>query len=70
MLKALALGASGVLLGRPVLYGLALAGSAGVVRVLRLLQAELELAMALAGCADLKVGRWKPLSLLQCGWAW
>lgn len=54
ILKALALGASAVLLGRPVLYGLAVGGHAGVRRVLQLLHAELELAMALAGCASLK----------------
>ncbi len=53
ILKALALGASAVLLGRPVLYGLALGGVAGVLRVLRLLRDEFELAMALAGCASL-----------------
>jgi len=53
VLKALALGAHGVLLGRPLLYGLALGGQAGVERVLGLLKAELELAMALAGCAKL-----------------
>lgn len=53
VLKALALGAKAVLLGRPVLYGLALGGQAGVERVLNLLKAELELAMALSGCASL-----------------
>lgn len=52
-MQALALGASAVLVGRPVLYGLALGGQAGVERVLGLLVAELELAMALAGCARL-----------------
>ncbi|KAJ9527343.1 hypothetical protein QJQ45_025608 [Haematococcus lacustris] len=53
VVKALALGASGVLLGRPVLYGLALGGAQGVTRVLQLLREELELAMALSGCAKL-----------------
>jgi 4-hydroxymandelate oxidase len=53
VLKALALGADGVLLGRPVLWGLAAQGKAGAVRVLRLFQEELEHAMALAGCPDL-----------------
>lgn len=53
VVKALALGASGVLLGRPVLYGLALGGAQGVSRVLQLLREELELAMALSGCAKL-----------------
>ncbi len=49
VLKALALGASAVLIGRPVLWGLAADGEAGVRRVLELLRAELELAMALSG---------------------
>lgn len=48
-LKALALGARAVLVGRPVLWGLAASGDAGVRHVLDLLRAELELAMALAG---------------------
>ncbi|WP_067814398.1 lactate 2-monooxygenase [Actinomadura kijaniata] len=47
--KALALGARAVLVGRPYAYGLALGGEAGVRHVLRCLQAELELTMALAG---------------------
>jgi 4-hydroxymandelate oxidase len=50
VLKALALGASAVLIGRPYLWGLATAGEQGVGRVLDLLRAELELAMALSGC--------------------
>jgi 4-hydroxymandelate oxidase len=49
VLKALALGARAVFVGRPVLWGLAVDGAAGVARVLSLLRAELELAMALAG---------------------
>ncbi|MEN9222220.1 MAG: alpha-hydroxy acid oxidase [Thermostichus sp. BF3_bins_97] len=53
VLKALALGAKGVLLGRPILWGLAVAGEAGVLRVLQLLQDELSVAMALCGCAHL-----------------
>jgi isopentenyl diphosphate isomerase/L-lactate dehydrogenase-like FMN-dependent dehydrogenase len=48
---ALALGADAVLVGRPVLWGLAAAGEAGAARVLELLGAELELALALCGCA-------------------
>ncbi|RLU00618.1 alpha-hydroxy acid oxidase [Ketobacter sp.] len=47
--KALALGADAVLIGRPFLYGLAVAGALGVAHVLRLLRDELELCMALAG---------------------
>jgi len=49
VLKALALGARAVLVGRPVLWGLAAEGEAGVARVLRILREELDLAMALAG---------------------
>lgn len=54
VLKALALGAKAVLLGRPVLWGLTLAGEAGVKHILELLRDELDLAMALSGCAKLQ----------------
>ncbi|MBI4261049.1 MAG: alpha-hydroxy-acid oxidizing protein [Actinobacteria bacterium] len=50
VLRALALGARAVLVGRPVLWGLAVAGEAGVRHVLDLLRAELDVAMAIAGC--------------------
>lgn len=53
-LQALALGASAVLLGRPVLYGLAVGGAAGVQQVLDMLRREFELAMALTGCTKLQ----------------
>ena len=53
VLKALALGADAVLLGRPYLYGLALGGQEGVEHVLRCLLAELDLTMALSGCSTL-----------------
>ncbi|KRC31131.1 alpha-hydroxy acid oxidase [Acidovorax sp. Root219] len=53
VLKAMALGASAVLVGRPVVWGLSNAGAAGVAHVLRLLRDELEIAMALTGCATL-----------------
>ena len=49
VLKAIALGASAVLIGRPVLWGLSVGGEAGVRRVLSLLRDEIDLAMALAG---------------------
>lgn len=52
--QALALGADAVLLGRPVMFGLALDGQKGVERILELLRRELELAMVLAGCSSLK----------------
>jgi len=54
VLKALALGATAVQVGRPVLWGLAAGGQAGVETALSLLRQELDLAMALAGCPDLK----------------
>jgi isopentenyl diphosphate isomerase/L-lactate dehydrogenase-like FMN-dependent dehydrogenase len=53
VLKALALGARAVLVGRPVLWGLAVNGAEGVDHVLDLLRAELELAMVLSGHSNL-----------------
>jgi 4-hydroxymandelate oxidase len=53
VLKCIAAGASAVLIGRPVVYGLAVAGALGVSHVLRLLRDELEIAMALTGCKTL-----------------
>ncbi|KDO50496.1 hypothetical protein CISIN_1g017492mg [Citrus sinensis] len=52
--KALALGASGIFIGRPVVYSLAAEGEKGVRRVLEMLREEFELAMALSGCRSLK----------------
>lgn len=52
--KALALGASGVAMGRPVLYGLSLGGWQGVKSVFDTINAELQLAMKLAGCARIE----------------
>jgi lactate 2-monooxygenase len=48
--KALALGASAVLLGRPYVWGLAIAGEAGVREVIRNFAAEFDLTLGLAGC--------------------
>ena len=53
LVKALALGARAVLVGRPYLYGRAVAGAAGVERVLKILSTELIAAMALCGCTSL-----------------
>jgi 4-hydroxymandelate oxidase len=53
VLKAMALGASAVLVGRPILHGLTNAGANGVAHVIRLLRDELEIAMALCGCRTL-----------------
>ena len=58
VLKALALGARAVLVGRPAIWGLAVNGTAGARHVLELLRDELDLAMALAGCPTVAdVGR-------------
>ena len=53
VLKALAFGASAVLIGRPYMYGLAVDGSAGVAAVIEILRRELEQAMALTGRASI-----------------
>jgi 4-hydroxymandelate oxidase len=49
VLKALALGASVVMIGRPYLYGLGVAGADGVAAVVNILRKEFEMAMALTG---------------------
>lgn len=54
VLKALALGARAVLVGRPVLWGLAVGGETGVTEVLDILRDELDRNLALLGCADVK----------------
>jgi lactate 2-monooxygenase len=54
VIKALAVGADAVLLGRPYVYGLAVAGQAGVERVIRNLTAEIDLTLALIGGRDIK----------------
>jgi isopentenyl diphosphate isomerase/L-lactate dehydrogenase-like FMN-dependent dehydrogenase len=53
VLKALALGATAVLVGRPYVYGLAIAGEAGVHEVLRNLAADFDLTLGLSGCASI-----------------
>jgi isopentenyl diphosphate isomerase/L-lactate dehydrogenase-like FMN-dependent dehydrogenase len=53
VLKALALGARCVLLGRPYCYGLAVGGEQGVREVLKNLVADIDLTLGLAGCASL-----------------
>ena len=57
VLRALSLGACGVLLGRPALWGLASGGARGAAQVLSLLADELTEAMALAGCPDVSAAR-------------
>jgi 4-hydroxymandelate oxidase len=51
--KALALGASAVMIGRPYLYGLAAGGAPGIARIVEILRTELEMTMGLAGCPRL-----------------
>lgn len=51
--KAIALGASAVMIGRPYIHALAVAGALGVAHVLRTLREELEVCMALSGCPTL-----------------
>jgi 4-hydroxymandelate oxidase len=50
VVKALALGADAVMVGRPILYGLALGGESGARKILEILLAELDTALGLAGC--------------------
>jgi 4-hydroxymandelate oxidase len=59
VLKAIALGARAVLVGRPVLWGLCVAGEQGAIQVLEILRRELDEAMLLCGCSKLgDIGRW------------
>ncbi|GHA00329.1 alpha-hydroxy-acid oxidizing enzyme [Arenicella chitinivorans] len=51
---SLALGADAVLIGRPQIYALAIAGALGVAHMLKLLRNEFELTMALTGCAGIE----------------
>jgi (S)-mandelate dehydrogenase len=55
--KALALGATAVLIGRPVLYGLAVDGEAGALAVLQLLANELSRTMTLLGASEISTLR-------------
>lgn len=54
VLKAIALGASMVFVGRPALYGASIGGQAGVARVLEIFRTEIDRNLALLGCADIK----------------
>lgn len=57
VLKALAIGADAVLVGRPILWGLAAGGCQGVVDILEVFRREFQLAMMLCGCASLSNSR-------------
>ena len=54
MVRALALGAKGCLIGKSFLYALGAMGGAGVTLALKLMRSELELTMALTGCTDIR----------------
>ena len=54
VVKALALGAQAALIGRPILWGLAAGGEEGAFRVLEMLKAEFDLAMALCGARSVR----------------
>jgi isopentenyl diphosphate isomerase/L-lactate dehydrogenase-like FMN-dependent dehydrogenase len=56
-LKALAYGADAVLIGRPVLFGLACGGQQGVERVLKIVNEELKQAMLATGCMNINQAR-------------
>ncbi len=59
VLKAIALGARAVLVGRPILWGLCVEGERGATNILEILRRELDEAMLLCGCTKLSdVGRW------------
>jgi len=59
VLKAIALGARAVLVGRPILWGLTVAGEQGAIDILEILRRELDEAMLLCGCTNLnELGRW------------
>ena len=53
VVRMLALGAKGVLLGRAWAYALAAQGEAGVTKMLQLIEAEMRVAMALTGCSNI-----------------
>lgn len=65
IVKALALGAKGVLLGRAYAYGLAAGGQAGVARAIELLRAELDISFGHIGVAGMEGLRARGVSLLR-----
>ena len=59
VLKAIALGARAVLIGRPILWGLCVNGEQGALQVLEILRRELDEVMLLCGCSKLSdIGGW------------
>ncbi|HEX7387318.1 MAG TPA: alpha-hydroxy acid oxidase [Castellaniella sp.] len=71
ILKALALGAHAVAIGRPILHALAVGGATAVAHLIQILRGELEVAMALTGCrtlADVDSGViWEPTRKVSDG---
>ena len=65
VLKALALGAKGVFIGRAYIYGLGAMGEAGVAKALECIRKELDVSMALCGLCDVRAGR--PANLVRQG---
>ncbi|KAH8119412.1 FMN-dependent alpha-hydroxy acid dehydrogenase [Phellopilus nigrolimitatus] len=65
IIKALALGAQGVLLGRPFMYGLCLAGEKGVAEQVRSILADLEITLGLSGYSDIKSVQGKRSALVK-----
>jgi isopentenyl diphosphate isomerase/L-lactate dehydrogenase-like FMN-dependent dehydrogenase len=54
IIKAILLGANGVLIGKPMVWALAVGGEAGVLKMMKILEDELRLGMCLLGCSSLK----------------
>jgi L-lactate dehydrogenase (cytochrome) len=54
VIKALALGAKGVFIGRAYIYGLGALGEVGVAKALEIIRKELDITMALCGLRDVK----------------
>lgn len=65
VLKAIALGADAILLGRPVLWALAVDGEKSVVKAVKLLTEELGIAMQIAGCASLDEIRKNSVNIIR-----
>lgn len=65
VLKAIALGADGVLLGRPILWALAVQGEIGVAQAVDLLAQELRIAMQITGCSSMQEIRMNSKSILR-----
>ncbi len=54
IIKAILLGANGVLIGKPLVWALAVGGQAGIIRMMQILEEELRLGMCLLGCSSLE----------------